>query len=57
MDTETRCKNLYQWFKQKDELHQLLPKATGEWEKDKKGFIKIQQEIENLANLTDLDLE
>ena len=57
MDTETRCKNLYQFLKKKEELQQLLPKATGEWEQDKKRFIKIQQEMENLANLTDVDLE
>ena len=57
MDTETRCKNLYLFLKKKEELQQLLPKATGDWEQDKDKFIRIQQEMENLANLTDVDLE
>ena len=57
MDTETRCKNLYQFLKKKEELQQLLPRATGDWEQDKDKFIKIQQEMENLANLTNVDLE
>ena len=44
-------------MKQKEELNDFLPKATGIWEKDKKKFISFQVEMEKLANLTDIDLE
>jgi hypothetical protein len=44
-------------LKKKEELRQLLPRATGDWEQDKEKFIKIQQEMENLANLTNVDLK
>jgi len=54
--TETRFKNLYQWMIQTGELKDFLPRAKGDWEQDKVRFIKIQQEIENLANLTDTDV-
>ena len=42
---------------QKNELSDFLPKATGDWEKDKKKFISFQVEMEKLANLTDVDLD
>ena len=54
---EERFKNLYNWMKQKEELNDFLPKATGIWEKDKKKFISFQKEMEKLANLTDIDLD
>lgn len=54
---EERFKNLYNWMLQKNELSDFLPKATGDWEKDKKKFISFQVEMEKLANLTDIDLE
>jgi hypothetical protein len=54
---EERFKNLYNWMKQKEELNDFLPKATGVWEKDKKKFISFQKEMEKLADLTDVDLE
>ena len=54
---EERFKNLYNWMKQKEELNDFLPKATGIWEKDKKKFISFQKEMEKLANLTDVDLD
>ena len=44
-------------MKQKEELNDFLPKATGDWEKDKKMFISFQKEMEKLANLTDIDLD
>ena len=44
-------------MKQKEELNNFLPNATGDWEKDKKKFISFQVEMEKLANLTDIDLE
>ena len=54
---EERFKNLYNWMKQKEELNDFLPKATGVWEKDKKKFISFQKEMEKLADLTDVDLD
>lgn len=54
---EKRFKNLYNWMLQKDELNDFLPKATGEWEKDKTKFITFQIEMEKLANIKDIDLE
>lgn len=54
---EKRFKSLYQWMLQKNELSDFLPRATGDWEKDKKRFIAFQIEMEKLANLTDIDLE
>ena len=54
---EERIKNLYNWMKQKEELNDFLPKATGIWEKDKKKFISFQKEMEKLVDLTDVDLD
>ena len=54
---EERFKNLYNWMKQKEELNDFLPKATGIWEKDKTKFINFQMEMEKLANLTETDLD
>ena len=38
------------------ELKQLMSKATGEWEQDKNKFIKLQLDMEDMANFTDVDL-
>ena len=54
---DKRFENLYRWMRQKEELNDFLPKATGIWEKDKNRFIRFQQEMEKLANLTDVDLD
>jgi len=54
---EKRFKSLYQWMLQKNELNDFLPKATGDWEKDKTKFINFQMDMEKLANLTETDLD
>ena len=54
---EQRFESLYRWMRQKEELRDFLPKATGLWEEDKAKFISFQKEIEKLADLTDVDLE
>ena len=54
---EERFKNLYNWMKQKEELNDFLPKATGVWKQDKEKFISFQKEMEKLADLTDVDLD
>ena len=53
---EDRFKNLYEFMLKNKELKQLMPKATGEWEQDKDKFIKLQLDMENMANFTDVDL-
>ena len=54
---DKRFESLYRWMRQKEELNDFLPKATGDWEKDKKKFISFQKEMEKLADLTDVDLD
>lgn len=54
---DKRFESLYRWMRQKEELNDFLPKATGIWEKDKKKFISFQKEMEKLADLTDVDLD
>jgi predicted transcriptional regulator len=56
MDTQ-RFENLYNWMKQTGELKTLMPRATEDWEQDKKLFIEIQKDMEAMANVTDVDLE
>lgn len=57
MASQERFKKLYQWMLEKGELKQLFPNATGDWEKDKKQFIRRQTEIEELANITNVYLD
>lgn len=54
---DKRFESLYRWMKQKEELNDFLPKATGVWEQDKNKFISFQVEMEKLADLTDVDLD
>ena len=54
---EQRFESLYRWMRQKEELNDFLPKATGVWEQDKDKFISFQKEMEKLADLTDVDLD
>lgn len=58
MKTETtRFENLYHWMKKNNELKSISTKLTGDWEKDKDKFIILQKEMEDMANLTDIDLD
>jgi hypothetical protein len=34
-----------------------MPKMTGDWEKDKDRFIRYQLEMEEMANIKNLDLD
>lgn len=54
---EKRFKSLYDFLNNNNELKNFLPKPSGNWEEDKKRFIKMQLEIEEMANLKDVDLK
>lgn len=47
-------KQLYDNLLHTEELKDMFPKMTGNWDKDKKTFIAEQKEIENL--LKDIDV-
>lgn len=49
-----RFKKLYDCLLESDELYSGM---TGDWEKDKDRFIREQKELEELANLTQIDLD
>ena len=49
-----RYKQLYDCLLESKELYVGM---TGDWEKDKKEFIKQQQELEDLANLKIVDID
>ena len=52
---ESRFKNLYNYLLKSKELYQLMFKATGDWEQDKARFIKIQTDMEDMANIKDIE--
>lgn len=49
--------NLYKSMLDSGELFEVFPTLTGKWEKDKKSFIREQEELEKLANITYIDLD
>jgi len=49
--------NLYNSMLESGELLEVFPTLTGKWEKDKKSFIREQEELEKLANITYIDLD
>jgi hypothetical protein len=54
---EERFKNLYQTLLSNKELKFVMKNAKGNWEEDKKRFIRIQKDMEDLAGLTEVDVE
>lgn len=48
-----RFKKLYDSLLECDDLHLMFRGMTGEWEKDKNRFIKLQQEMEKELNFKD----
>lgn len=50
-------KSLYDCLIQTKELNKMFPRLSGEWEKDEKKFIQYQKELENLANIKEVDEE
>lgn len=47
---EKQYQDLYNSFTY-EELKEVLPKAKGSWEQDKKLFIKIQEDLDNMMHL------
>lgn len=54
---ERQMHNLYNSMLESGELLEVFPTLTGKWEKDKKSFIREQEELEKLANITYIDLD
>ena len=52
---EENYKKLYTCLLDTEDLHRMFPKLTGVWEADKKKFIQYQTELENLANITEIE--
>lgn len=53
----TQYKLYYQELLEDGMLFEWMPDATGEWEKDKKIFIELQQELKNSLTLDVIDAE
>lgn len=53
----SRFKKLYESMLESGELQEVFPLMKGNWEKDKKRFIKEQTELEELLSLTNIDLD
>lgn len=43
---ETKYQNLYNEFLSIGELDKVFPDSSGNWEKDKKKFIELQEDLE-----------
>jgi len=56
MEKESRFEQLYNCLLEQGEVRGLK-NMTGIWEQDKKKFIKLQTELENLANYIEVDEE
>jgi len=54
---ELRFKKLYDFMTESGALSEMGNDYTGDWLKDKKKFIKEQIELEELANLTEINIE
>jgi hypothetical protein len=52
-----RFKSLYDWMKQTGELHNFLPRAKGDWDKDKDRFIQIQEAMEKMADVVSIETD
>lgn len=53
----SRFKKLYESMLESGDLKDVFPKMKGDWEKDKSSFIREQEELEKLLNITNLDLD
>lgn len=54
---EENYKKLYTCLLETEDLHRMFPKLSGTWEADKNKFIKYQKELEQGANVIDIDEE
>lgn len=46
----TEYRNLYEQLLKSGDLFEVLPEAVGDWDKDKKAFIKAQDELDYITN-------
>lgn len=52
---EENYKQLYDCLLQTEDLHRMFRGLSGDWAKDKNKFIKAQKELEQDANVIDID--
>lgn len=52
---EENYKQLYECLLETEDLHRMFRGLTGIWTKDKSKFIKAQKELEQGANIIDID--
>jgi len=57
MKEEKRFRKLYDSMLGSGELKDVFGSMTGDWEKDKKKFIKEQLDMEELLNMKDVDTD
>ena len=53
---ESDFKNLYDCLLDSEDLKTIYKGMTGDFEKDKEKFIRFQQDLENIANVIEIDL-
>lgn len=53
----SRFKKLYESMLESGELKEVFSNMKGDWEKDKLKFIREQEELEELLNVTNIDLD
>ncbi len=46
LEAMTEYKKLYDQLLKSGDLFEVFPDAVGEWSKDKKGFVELQDELE-----------
>lgn len=50
-----RYKELYKKLMLNEELFDMFPELTGEWSVDKKEFVLLQQQMENLSEFINVE--
>lgn len=53
----SRYKKLYEALLENGDLFELSEDMSGDWELDKKEFIRLQQEMEEIVNVTKVELD
>lgn len=53
----SRYKKLYEALLENGDLFELSEDMSGDWELDKREFIRLQQEMEEIVNVTKVELD
>lgn len=53
----SRYKKLYEALLENGDLFELSEDMSGDWELDRKEFIRLQQEMEEIVNVTKVELD